>query len=151
MSAVGMAILCSHVAAAPVDQRGETVTTISDQKEVAVTIYNDDLALVKDARRVNLEREFNKLAWRGVSAQMRPETALLRNLSHPAGFRLQEQNFDFDLLTPEKLLEKNLNKPVTVITADDPHRRDGHDRRGAGPVAVKTVHESARIFTNHFM
>ena len=115
MSAVGMAILCSHVAAAPVDQRGETVTTISDQKEVAVTIYNDDLALVKDARRVNLEREFNKLAWRGVSAQMRPETALLRNLSHPAGFRLQEQNFDFDLLTPEKLLEKNLNKPVTVI------------------------------------
>jgi hypothetical protein len=82
---------------------------------VAVTIYNDDLALVKDARRVSLEREFNKLAWRGVSAQMRPETALLRNVSHPAGFRLQEQNFDFDLLTPEKLLEKNLNKTVTVI------------------------------------
>jgi hypothetical protein len=86
-----------------------------DQKEVAVTIYNDDLALVKDARRVGLERDFNRLAWRGVSAQMRPETALLRNVSHPAGFRLQEQNFDFDLLTPEKLLEKNLNKTVTVI------------------------------------
>src|SRR5687768_3451364 len=115
MSAVGMAIFCSHVVAAPVDQRGETVSTASDQKEVAVTIYNDNLALVRDARRVNLEREFNKLAWRGVSAQMRPETALLRNVNHPAGFRLQEQNFDFDLLTPEKLLEKNLNKPVTVI------------------------------------
>ncbi len=115
MVAAGMAIFCLHVVAAPVDQRGEHVTTALDQKELAVTIYNDDLALVKDARRVNLEREFNKLAWRGVSAQMRPETALLRNIDHPAGFRLQEQNFDFDLLTPEKLLEKNLNKTVTVI------------------------------------
>lgn len=118
ISAAGMAIFCAHLAAAPADerdQRGETVTTARDQKEVAVTIYNDDLALVKDARRVGLERDFNRLAWRGVSAQMRPETALLRNVSHPAGFRLQEQNFDFDLLTPEKLLEKNLNKTVTVI------------------------------------
>lgn len=112
---MGMAIFCVHLAAAPADRMGETVTTAMDQKEVAVTIYNDDLALVKDARRVGLERDFNRLAWRGVSAQMRPETALLRNVSHPGGFRLQEQNFDFDLLTPEKLLEKNLNKTVTVI------------------------------------
>jgi hypothetical protein len=121
MIAAGMAIFGLHVVAAPADQRdqrdqgGEQVTTALDQKELAVTIYNNDLALVKDTRRVNLEREFNKLAWRGVSAQMRPETALLRNINHPTGFRLQEQNFDFDLLTPEKLLEKNLNKTVTVI------------------------------------
>jgi hypothetical protein len=99
-------------AAAP---RDEKVTSVSDQKEVAVTIYNDNLALIKDARRVKLDRDFNKLAWREVSAQMRPETALLRNLTNPGGFRLQEQNFDFDLLTPQKLLEKYLNKEVTVI------------------------------------
>ncbi|MEQ1741171.1 MAG: DUF4139 domain-containing protein [Candidatus Nitrotoga sp.] len=99
-------------AAAP---RDEKVTTVADQKEVAVTIYNDNLALIKDARRVKLDRDFNKLAWREVSAQMRPETALLRNLTNSSGFRLQEQNFDFDLLTPPKLLEKYLNKEVTVI------------------------------------
>ena len=101
-----------NVAAAP---RDEKATTVADQKEVAVTIYNDNLALIKDARRVKLDRDFNKLAWREVSAQMRPETALLRNLTNPGGFRLQEQNFDFDLLTPQKLLEKYLNKEVTVI------------------------------------
>ncbi|MDP1679584.1 MAG: DUF4139 domain-containing protein [Candidatus Nitrotoga sp.] len=95
--------------------RDEKATTVSDQKEVAVTIYNDNLALIKDARRVKLDRDFNKLAWREVSAQMRPETALLRNLTNPGGFRLQEQNFDFDLLTPQILLEKYLNKEVTVI------------------------------------
>ncbi len=95
--------------------RDEVVSTAADQQAVAVTIYNDNLALVKDARRVRLERGFNQLAWREVSAQMRPETAQLRNVSNPAGFRLQEQNFDFDLLTPQKLLEKYVGREVTVV------------------------------------
>jgi len=95
--------------------RDEIVSTASDQSGLAVTIYNDNLALVKDTRRVRLGRDFNQLAWREVSAQMRPETAQLRNLSSPAGFRLQEQNFDFDLLTPQKLLEKYVGRDVSVI------------------------------------
>ncbi len=95
--------------------RDEIASTAADQTGVAVTIYNDNLALVKDARRVKLARDFNQLAWREVSAQMRPETAQLRNVSNPAGFRLQEQNFDFDLLTPQKLLEKYTGREVSVI------------------------------------
>jgi len=95
--------------------RDEIVSTASDQQSVAVTIYNDNLALVKDARRVKLARDFNQLAWREVSAQMRPETAQLRNVSNPTGFHLQEQNFDFDLLTPQKLLEKYLGREVSVV------------------------------------
>jgi hypothetical protein len=95
--------------------RDEIVSTASDQHSVAITIYNDNLALVKDERRVRLARELNLLAWREVSAQMRPETAQLRNLANPAGFRLQEQNFDFDLLTPQKLLEKYVGRDISVI------------------------------------
>ncbi|MBS1147892.1 MAG: hypothetical protein H6R08_2068, partial [Proteobacteria bacterium] len=95
--------------------RAEVVSTVSDQHSVAVTIYNDNLALVKDARRVRLDRELNLLAWREVSAQMRPETAQLRNMSNPSGFRLQEQNFDFDLLTPQTLLEKYVGREVEVV------------------------------------
>jgi len=93
----------------------ERITTAADQQAVAVTIYNDDLALVKERRRVRLERGDNRLAWRDVSARMRPETAQLRNLAKPEGFRLVEQNFDFDLLTPQKLLEKHLGREVVVI------------------------------------
>ena len=93
----------------------EVKSTIQDQSEVAVTIYNDQLALVKDLRNIRLENGFNKLAFREVSAQMRPETALLRSLNHPDGFRLIEQNFDFDLLTPQKLLEKYIGKKVKVV------------------------------------
>ena len=95
--------------------RDEVVSTAADQQGVAVTIYNDDLALVKDTRRVRLPRDGSLLAWREVSARMRPETAQLRNLSNPAGFSLLEQNFDFDLLTPEKLLEKYIGREIAVI------------------------------------
>jgi len=109
---IGLAAAAQASWAAP---RDEVVSTASDQQSVAVTIYNDNLALVKDARQIRLARDVNLLAWRGVSAQMRPETAQLRNVSNPTGFRLQEQNFDFDLLTPQKLLEKYIGREVTVV------------------------------------
>ena len=55
------------------------------------------------------------MAFREVSAQIRPETALLRSLSDADGFFLIEQNFDFDLLTPQKLLEKYVGKEVYIV------------------------------------
>ena len=110
---------------------GEIGSTSADQQGVAVTIYNDNLALVKDARRVGLARDFNRLAWREVSAQMRPETAQLRNVSSPAGFRLLEQNFDFDLLTPQKLLEKYIGREVGVIRT---HPASGAETRETAKV-----------------
>lgn len=90
-------------------------STLDDQIEVAVTIYNNDLALVKDLRRAQLEVGGDALAYRDVSAQIRPETAMLRSISHPDGLEVLEQNFDFDLLTPQKLLEKYVGAKVGVI------------------------------------
>ncbi|MEK9824932.1 MAG: DUF4139 domain-containing protein, partial [Methylotenera sp.] len=55
------------------------------------------------------------LALRDVSAQIKPETALLRSLNHAAGFHTIEQNFDFDVLTPQKLLEKYVGKNVSIV------------------------------------
>lgn len=93
----------------------ESRSTLDDQKSVAVTIYNENLALVKDQRKIQLGSGQNTLAFRDVSAQMRPETALLRSLSSPGKLSVIEQNFDFDLLTPQKLLEKFVGKSVGVI------------------------------------
>lgn len=93
----------------------ERVSTAQDQENIVVTIYNENLALVKDLRKVMLDDGVNKLAWRDVSAQIRPETTLLRNLTTSSQFRLREQNFDFDLLTPAKLLEKHIGKEISVI------------------------------------
>lgn len=93
----------------------EIRSTLGDQQSVAVTIYNSDLALVKDQRKVKLTNGLNNLALRDVSAQIRPETALLRSTSHAGSFSTLEQNFDFDLLTPQKLLEKYVGKTVSII------------------------------------
>src|SRR6478752_7122935 len=92
----------------------ETASTLADQQSVAVTIYNEDLALIKDTRRVNLTAGTNSLALREVSGRMRPETASLRSLTHPGALSLVEQNFDFDLLTPAKLLEKYVGREVRI-------------------------------------
>jgi hypothetical protein len=93
----------------------EKPSTLTDQQSVAVTIYNENLALIKDLRRVTLEAGRNRLALREVSGRMRPETALLRSVSHPGSLALLEQNFDFDLLTPAKLLEKYVGRQVKVF------------------------------------
>ncbi|MDD2932961.1 MAG: DUF4139 domain-containing protein [Methylotenera sp.] len=102
----------SHVLAIEPD---EIRNNLSDQQSVAVTIYNNDLALIKDQRKVKLNNGLNNLALRDVSAQIRPETALLRSLSHAGSFSTLEQNFDFDLLTPQKLLEKYVGKNVSIV------------------------------------
>jgi len=96
-------------------QTEEQRSTLADQQVVAVTIYNENLALVKDQRKLQLKRGATNLAFRDVSARMRPETALLRSTSAPGSVTVLEQNFDFDLLTPQKLLEKYVGRSVSVI------------------------------------
>jgi len=93
----------------------EVRSTLDDQQSVAVTIYNGNLALVKDQRKVKLKMGENNLALRDVSAQIRPETALLRGISNEGSISTIEQNFDFDLLTPQKLLEKYVGKNVRIV------------------------------------
>ena len=95
---------------------GETNATLADQTGVAVTIYNQDLALVRDARTISLVKGENDVAFIDVSAQIRPQTALLKSSAGPLD--VLEQNFDFDLLTPEKLLEKSVGSMVRVIRLD---------------------------------
>ncbi len=111
--------------------QGERTSTLADQESVAVTIYNENLALIKDVRRITLAAGSNRLALREVSGMMRPETALLRSLSHPGALRLLEQNFDFDLLTPAKLLEKHVGRDVRIVRT--------HPQTGVESVETATV------------
>ncbi len=92
----------------------EIRSTAQDQQSIALTIYNSNLALIKDTRKLTLKGGINLLALRDVSAQIQAETALLRSISAPGSISLLEQNFDFDLLTPEKLLEKYVGKTVEL-------------------------------------
>lgn len=113
LSLLTLLLASTAAAASPADT--EQRSTLSDQQEVAVTIYNNNLALVKDQRKLKLGSGLVALAFRDVSAQMRPETALLRSVSAPGSLAVIEQNFDYDLLTPQKLLEKYVGKTVGII------------------------------------
>jgi len=103
----------------------DVASSAAEREAVAITVYNDDLALVKERRRVDLAAGLTRLSLREVAAQMRPETALLRAVSGQP-LSLVEQNFDFDLLTPQKLLEKYVGREVTVIR---PHPTTDGERR----------------------
>ncbi len=97
--------------AAAAEKAAETVSALEDQTAVAVTIYNQDLALVRDSRSITLAPGQQTLALREVSAKIRPETALLAAPS----LHVLEQNFEYDLLTPESLLNKYVGKTVKLI------------------------------------
>jgi hypothetical protein len=113
--ALAAAAVCSQAQTAAPQAPAERRSTLADQQSVAITIYNEDLALVKDTRKVPLDEGANRIALRDVSARMRPETAQLRSLTAPGALTLLEQNFDFDLLTPGKLLEKYVGRTVRVV------------------------------------
>jgi hypothetical protein len=97
---------------------GEHVSTLADQTGVGVTIYNTNLALVRDRRRIDLPAGESRLALRDVSAQIQPETALLQSVGAPQRLIVLEQNFDYDLLSPQKLLQKYVGRDVDVIRYD---------------------------------
>jgi hypothetical protein len=100
----------------------ETTSTLTDQKGVSVTIYNQNLALVKDQRTISLPEGRQVLAFREVSAKIRPETALLSG----KGLSILEQNFEFDLLSPQALLDKYVGKEVEVVKT---HPTTGEESR----------------------
>lgn len=80
-------------------------------QRLALTIYNQDLALVEDVRPLDFTVGRARLEFKDVSASIRPETVALS----ATGVEIVEQNFDFDLLTPEKMMEKAVGHQVKIV------------------------------------
>jgi hypothetical protein len=120
---------CFAIAVLAVPALAETAVTEDSQTGIAVTIYNQDLALIRDSRKVTLQAGENDIAFIDVSAFIRPETALLKS---PDGtLSVIEQNFDFDLLTPQKLLEKSVGQEIRVFRVNP---ETGEDRQETATV-----------------
>ncbi len=83
----------------------------ADSGDVSVTIYNSDLALVQDSRTLDLNGGRQKIEFKDVSAAIRPETVTLS----AQGVEIVEQNFDFDLLSPDKMMEKAVGQQVKLV------------------------------------
>jgi len=90
---------------------GAYAAPVNAQGQVAITIYNNDLALVQDVRQLDLPKGRALTDFADVSAQIRPETVTIA----APGAAVVEQNFDYDLLSPERLVDKGVGQPVTII------------------------------------
>jgi hypothetical protein len=92
--------------------------TRETQKDVMVTIYNGNLGLVKDMREIRLPTGLHEVAFMDVAAQIDPTTVHLRSLTDPAGLRILEQNYEYDLISSQKLLEKYVGRKVRLYGND---------------------------------
>ncbi|HEY7448787.1 MAG TPA: hypothetical protein VH702_11600 [Vicinamibacterales bacterium] len=90
-------------------------TTLDDQVELAVTVYNSDIALVRDVRNLQLARGIADLQFMDIAATVNPATVHFRSLSEPARVSVLEQNYEYDLLEPDKLLRKYVGRDVTLV------------------------------------
>ncbi len=92
-------------------------TTASDQVELALTVYNSNLALVKDVRQLTLPVGEFRLRFMDIAATINPATVHFRSLSEPSKLGVIEQNYEYDLLEPSKLLQKYVGREVTLVRA----------------------------------
>lgn len=123
-------LVVAGLAALPVPAIAQSLAG-SAQGDVSLTIYNNDLALVQDVRQMSLPLGRTRQEFPDVSAAIRPETVTL----NAGGTGIVEQNFDYDLLTPEKLMDKAVGQTVTVVRTN--------------PATGAETRESALILANN--
>jgi len=90
-------------------------TTEKDQSEVSVTVYNSNIALVRDVRQIHLQSGVFPLRFEDVAASINPATVHFRSLTDPAKLSVVEQNYEYDLLDAQKLLQKYVGREVTLV------------------------------------
>ena len=91
-------------------------STLDDQTNVALTIYNVNLGLVKDQRQIKLFKGIGDLRFIDVAAQIMPTSVHIKSLLEPTSLQVLEQNYEYDLLNPQKLLDKYVGKEVKLYT-----------------------------------
>jgi hypothetical protein len=93
---------------------GSLSTTLDDQTNVAITIYNVNLGLVKDQREIKLGTGMSELRFMDVASQIIPTSVHIKSIARPGSILVLEQNYEYDLLNPQKLLEKYVGKEVKL-------------------------------------
>ncbi len=86
---------------------------------VQITVYNHDLALVKDTRDLQFQKGRFELSFTDVAAAIDPTSVAFTMVENPDAVAILEQNYRYDLVSAEKVLEKYLDKPIQIVTRQD--------------------------------
>jgi len=125
IATTALAVACTAVAThIPAHARGQhdstsasATTTLSDQTDLNVTVYNSNIALIRDVRNLTLPTGNFRLKFEDIAATVNPATVHFRSLTDPSKLNVLEQNYEYDLLDPAKLLHKYVGKEVTLVHA----------------------------------
>jgi len=106
----GQGAAVKHHAVQPPPQAAPQQAAVTPS-QLSMTVYNNNLALVQDVRRLDVSAGRSRIEFKDVSASIRPETVALTG----KGLEVVEQNFDYDLLTPAKMMEKAVGHQIQVL------------------------------------
>lgn len=91
------------------------VTSSGDHRvSVAVTVYNDGRGLVREERNIDLAAGVNEVRFTDVAEQIQAPTVRVAPIEG-APFSVLEQNYEYDLLSPAKLLDKFVGQTITLV------------------------------------
>jgi hypothetical protein len=105
----------SVAAASTAKENQHPGSTLDDQVDLAVTVYNSNIALVRDVRQVSLPGGIFDLRFMDIAASVNPATVHFRSLTEPTHLGVLEQNYEYDLLDPQRLLQKYVGREVTLV------------------------------------
>ncbi|HAK60761.1 MAG TPA: DUF4139 domain-containing protein [Nitrospiraceae bacterium] len=117
----GMTCTAASARAAQSAKAGPITSGAKDQKSIALTIYNVDLGLVKDRRRITLRQGTGELRFTDVATGIIPTSVHIKSMRDSRSLQILEQNYEYDLLNPQKLLDKYVGKQVKLYTKN-PYR-----------------------------
>ncbi|MBV8513895.1 MAG: hypothetical protein JO260_01220, partial [Acidobacteria bacterium] len=116
---IAAAAIATHT---PAHARGQhdaatnsAATTLSDQTDLNITVYNSNIALIRDVRNLTLPSGNFRLKFEDIAATVNPATVHFRSLTDAGKLSVLEQNYEYDLLDPAKLLHKYVGKEVTLV------------------------------------
>ena len=85
---------------------------------VDITVYNQNMALVKDKRVLALKSGMNEVRFADVASQIDPTSVQFTSLTDPSGTRVLEQNYAYDIVGSAKILQKYLDQNIALVTED---------------------------------
>jgi hypothetical protein len=113
------------------------VVAVAGANEIHVTVYNNDLALVKEVRSVELPKGTGEFSFVGVPARIDP-TSVRLGVRGGGSLSVLEQNYRYDLVSREKLLERYLDQPTRVVTKHD-KLHEGILKTASGSLVLETA------------
>ncbi|HZT71165.1 MAG TPA: DUF4139 domain-containing protein [Terriglobia bacterium] len=112
---LAVVILTGMFTAKPASAQTHATSTGTDQQALSLTVYNSNVALVRDVRSLRLPAGSVELRFEDVPSQIDPATVRIASLTSPGRLTVLEQDYRYDLLSPQKLLHDFVGKQITLV------------------------------------